>query len=71
MSRKGTGYDNAVAESFFSMLKNELVHERDYHMRKKRRLNSLNSSEVFYNGRRLHPTLGYVSPVQLEAAHGP
>lgn len=33
MSRKGTGYDNAVAESFFSMLKNELVHERDYHMR--------------------------------------
>jgi putative transposase len=33
MSRKGNCYDNAVAKSFFSSLKNELIHHRDYHTR--------------------------------------
>ncbi|MFQ5695964.1 MAG: IS3 family transposase, partial [Terriglobia bacterium] len=37
MSRKGNCYDNAVVESFFSTLKNELVHERDYHTREEAR----------------------------------
>jgi putative transposase len=71
MSRKGNCYDNAVAESFFSTLKNELVHERDYHTREEAQAEIFEFIEVFYNRQRLHQTLGYVSPVQFEAAHVP
>ena len=70
MSRKGNGYDNAVVESFFSTLKNELVHERDYHTRDDARAEVFEFIEVFYNRQRLHQTLGYVSPVQFET-HNP
>ena len=66
MSRKGNCYDNAVAESFFSTLKNELVHERDYHTREEARAEIFEFIEVFYNRQRLHQTLGYVSPEQFE-----
>jgi putative transposase len=68
MSRKGNCYDNAVVESFFSTLKNELVHERDYHTREEAQAEVFEFIEVFYNRQRLHQTLGYVSPVQFEAA---
>jgi len=71
MSRKGTCYDNAVAESFFSTLKNELVHERDYHTREEAQAEVFEFIEVFSNRQRLHQTLGYVSPVQFEAARVP
>ena len=71
MSRKGNCYDNAVVESFFSTLKNELVHERDYHTRDEARAEVFEFIEVFYNRQRLHQTLGYVSPVQFEAARVP
>ena len=67
MSRKGNCYDNAVVESFFSTLKNELVHDRDYHSRDEARAEVFEFIEVFYNRQRLHQTLGYVSPVQFEA----
>jgi len=70
MSRKGNCYDNAVVESFFSTLKNELVHERDYHTRDDARAEVFEFIEVFYNRQRLHQTLGYVSPVQFET-HNP
>lgn len=66
MSRKGNCYDNAVVESFFSTLKNELVHDRDYHTRDEARADVFEFIEVFYNRQRLHQTLGYVSPVQFE-----
>jgi len=71
MSRKGNCYDNAVVESFFSTLKNELVHERDYHTREEAQAEVFEFIEVFYNRQRLHQTLGYVSPVQFEAARVP
>ena len=70
MSRKGNCYDNAVVESFFSTLKNELVHDRDYHTREEARAEVFEFIEVFYNRQRLHQALGYVSPVQFEA-HNP
>jgi putative transposase len=66
MSRKGNCYDNAVAESFFSTLKHELVHERNYHTREDARAEIFEFIEVFYNRQRLHQTLGYVSPEQFE-----
>ena len=71
MSRKGNCYDNAVVESFFSTLKNELVHEREYHTREEAQAAVFEFIEVFYNRQRLHQTLGYVSPVQFEAARVP
>lgn len=67
MSRKGNCYDNAVVESFFSTLKNELVHERDYYTRDQARAEVFEFIEVFYNRQRLHQTLGYLSPMQFEA----
>jgi len=71
MSRKGNCYDNAVVESFFSTLKNELVHEQAFHTREEAQAAIFEFIEVFYNRQRLHQTLGYVSPVQFEASRVP
>ena len=68
MSRKGDCWDNAVAESFFSTLKAELVHGSDYVSRSQARASVFEYIEVFYNGRRRHSALGYVSPVEHEHA---
>jgi transposase InsO family protein len=68
MSRKGDCWDNAVAESFFSTLKAELVHRTDYITRSQARASVFEYIEAFYNPRRRHSALGYVSPVQHEAA---
>src|SRR2546422_9918858 len=67
MSRRGNCYDNAVAESFFSTLKNELVHDRTFQTRDEARSQVFEFIEVFYNRQRLHQTLGYVSPAAFEA----
>ncbi|MDF0643781.1 MAG: IS3 family transposase [Nitrospira sp.] len=71
MSRKGNCFDNAVVESFFSTLKNELVHEQRFHTREDAQAAVFEFIEVFYNRRRLHQTLGYVSPMQFEARRLP
>ncbi|BFU93303.1 MAG: transposase [Nitrospira sp.] len=71
MSRKGNCYDNAVVESFFSTLKNELVHDQDFWTPEAAQTAVFEFIEVFYNRQRLHQALGYVSPVQFEAAHVP
>ena len=67
MSRRGNCFDNAVAESFFSTLKNELVHDRTFQTRDDARSRVFEFIEVFYNRQRLHQTLGYVSPAAFEA----
>jgi putative transposase len=67
MSRKGNCYDNACAESFFSTLKNELVHHRDFHDREEARMAIFAFIELFYNRRRSHEYLDYRSPEQFEA----
>jgi transposase InsO family protein len=67
MSRKGNCYDNARVESFFSTLKNELVHERDYRSRDDAQAEIFEFIEIFYNRQRLHQSLRYVSPVQFES----
>lgn len=66
MSRKGNCYDNAVAESFFSTLKNELVHHQTYHTRDEACREIFAFIEGFYNRQRLHQSLGYLSPMQFE-----
>ena len=66
MSRKGNCYDNAVVESFFSNLKNELVYQSDYYDRDEARAAIFKYIELFYNRKRLHQTLKYKSPTQYE-----
>lgn len=66
MSRKGNCYDNAVAESFFSTLKNELVHHQTYHTRDEASQEIFAFIEGFYNRQRLHQSLDYLSPLEFE-----
>lgn len=72
MSRKGDCYDNAVAESFFATLEFELLAKNDWHTRAEARQAIFRYIETWYNRRRRHSTLGYVSPAvfeeQLQAA---
>jgi putative transposase len=68
MSRKGNCHDNAVAESFFSNLKNEVMHDRLFGSRDEAKAVVSNYIEVYYNRQRLHQTLGYQTPVAVEAA---
>jgi transposase InsO family protein len=66
MSRKGDCWDNAVAESFFATLKTELVHGEDWPTRAAARSAIFEYLEVFYNRRRRHSSIGYVSPEEFE-----
>lgn len=61
--------DNAVAESFFSNLKNELVHHCDFSTRDEARAAIFDYIEIFYNRQRLHQTLNYQTPVAVETAY--
>ncbi|MDZ7803158.1 IS3 family transposase [Thiohalophilus sp.] len=67
MSRKGECLDNAVAESFFGTLKTELVDHEDYRTKDEAKRSLFEYMEIFYNKRRRHSYLGYVSPVDYEA----
>ena len=66
MSGRKSAYDNAVAESFFSNLKNELVHHCDFPTRDQARAAIFDYIELYYNRKRLHQTLGYRTPDEVE-----
>lgn len=72
MSGKGDCYDNAVAESFFATLEFELLQQNDWHTRDEARRALFRYIETWYNRKRRHSTLGYISPAayeeQLQAA---
>jgi transposase InsO family protein len=67
MSGKGNCYDNAVAESFFSSLKNETVHHRNYQTRDEARTEIFEYIELFYNRKRLHQSLNYQTPMKYKS----
>jgi transposase InsO family protein len=67
MSRSGNCYDNAVVESFFGTIKTELVHRTRYDTRSEARSSVFEWIECWYNRRRRHSSLGYVSPEMFEA----
>lgn len=69
MSRVGNCYDNAVAESFFGTLKTECV-TNQFATHTFARTTIFEYIEVWYNRKRLHSTLGYLSPVEFEQQHG-
>ena len=66
MSRRADCWDNAPMESFFASLKKELVHDADFATRAEARAAIVEYIEVFYNTKRRHSSLGYVSPAEYE-----
>jgi putative transposase len=66
MGRVGTAYDNALAESFVATLKTELLYRNGWPTRQAARTAVFDYIECFYNGRRRHSALGYLSPVEYE-----
>ncbi len=66
MGRTGTALDNAMAESFVSTLKAEMVSNLEFPTRQAARTAIFEYLETFYNTRRLHSSLGYVSPADFE-----
>ena len=66
MSRSGNCYDNAVAESFFSSLKNELTYKNIFKTRDQARSEIFKYIEIFYNRKRIHQSLNYLTPEQFE-----
>jgi transposase InsO family protein len=66
MSSTGNCYDNAVTESFFHTLKTEWTTWESYHTREEAKNSIFEFIEIFYNRKRLHSTLNYLSPVEFE-----
>ncbi len=69
VSRKGECWDNAVAESFFATIKRELVNDRPWPTRAGLHRAVFDYIEGWYNTRRLHSALGYLSPAEYESIH--
>jgi transposase InsO family protein len=67
MSRRGNCYDNATMESFWSTLKWELVYRRKFTTHQAARTAIFDYIECFYNPKRLHSALNFLSPVDFEA----
>lgn len=66
MSSTGNCYDNAITESFFHTLKTELTYWEKYQTRDEAKGSIFEYIEINYNRRRLHSSLGYLSPVEFE-----
>ena len=66
MSRRGNCHDNAVAESFFNLLKRERIRRKVYRSRDEARQDVFDYVEMFYNPKRKHVRNGMLSPVEFE-----
>ena len=69
MSRRGNCHDNAVAESFFQLLKRERIRRKTYANRDDARQDVFEYIEMFYNPKRKHTNNGMLSPVEFERQH--
>ncbi|QDK97046.1 IS3 family transposase [Acinetobacter tandoii] len=69
MSRRGNCHDNAVAESFFQLLKRERIKKKIYSNRSEARTDIFEYIEMFYNSKRRHGSNGQRSPLDYEKAH--
>jgi putative transposase len=65
MSRKGNCWDNAVAESFFKTLKSECIYQNKFTNKEQAALVVFEYIEAWYNRKRLHSALGYMSPEEF------
>jgi len=66
MSRKGNCYDNACIESFHSVIKKELIFHERYQTRKEAKRSIFTYIMTFYNYKRIHSAINYMSPLQYE-----
>ena len=66
MSRSGNCHDNAVAESFFNLLKRERIRRRTYKTRDDARSDVFDDIEMFYNPKRKHVRNAMLSPIDFE-----
>jgi putative transposase len=66
MSRKGNCFDNACAESFFATLKKDIIHGKRFKTREEAKLMIIEYVETFYNYKRIHSSLGNMSPIEFE-----
>jgi len=66
MSRAGNVWDNSAMESFFSTLKTERTARKTYRTRNEAKADVFDYIECFYNPKRQHSTIGYISPIQFE-----
>ena len=64
MSKPGCPYDNASMESFFATLKKERIYRREYVTMEEVKADMFRYIELFYNRKRIHSVLGYMSPVE-------
>lgn len=69
MSRRGNCYDNACIESFHSILKRELIYRRKFETQKEAEHQLFQYIEFFYNRKRIHSKLGYLSPDRFESLY--
>mgnify|MGYP001567383863 FL=1 len=69
MSRRGNCHDNAVAESFFQLLKREHIKKRVYSTRQDARADIFNYIEMFYNVKRKHGSNNLLSPLHFESQY--
>ena len=70
MSRSGNVSDNAAMESFFSSLKTERTTRKVYRTRDQAKAGVFDYIERFYNPKRRHSTIGYLSPMEFERQAG-
>src|ERR1043165_2435913 len=70
MSQAGNVWDNAAMESFFSSLKTERTGRKTYRTRDEARADVFDYIELFYNAKRRHSTIGYLSPMEFERQAG-
>ena len=70
MSRSGNVWDNAAMESFFSSLKTERTGQKTYRSRDEAKADVFDYIERFYNPKRRHSTIGYLSPMEFERQAG-
>jgi len=71
MGSTGDAYDNAMAESFFASLETELIDRSSWRTRAHARLAVFDYIEAFYNPRRRHSGIGYLSPAEFERRYRP
>jgi transposase InsO family protein len=69
MGRRATCYNNAVSESFFATYKKELIHTRPWNDVTEVRQHTFLWIEGYYNRRRRHSTLGYLTPLEYELGY--
>ena len=67
--QSSSGHTNALAESFFAALKNELVHRTAFPTRRHAKRAIVSYIEGFYNRRRLHSALGYRTPLEVHTEY--